>query len=292
MFSRAAPCQTLPPPGPEPVHGPADCARFASGRPPGTLSAGDAALLAGLPPLASAQAARLRATVGSDVAWWLRRQGGIDLASVPTAFHEANHVLDLGLSACHQGRAVFVFDGTVYPTELLRGSTAPYGLAAAAVPAAFKSGGSARYQTYMVGTPRKAANDFTTLLDEFNAYASAAAIEVELARSPLYKRFRAEGNAALDGNIGGTADMMLFVLSYLKVVRTSHPDSYARIRNSPLLLAHLQRLWRSADAMLAAAAPYSSEKGGLYVYPIAALVAVRSPAFMGELDRLGIRHAN
>jgi hypothetical protein len=248
-------------------------------------------MLAALPPLASPQARRLRAAVGDEVAWWLNKQGAVNLSTVPTAFHEANHAIDIGLSDCHGGKAVFVFEGKTFVTELSRGSTAPYVVAAAAVPAAFKQGGSPRYQTYLLRTPKKASNDFTTLLDELNAYVGAASLEVELARTPLYARFRAEGNAALDGNIGGAADMMLFVVSYLKVVRTSYPDSYAKIRNSPLLLAHLQRLWRAADAMLAVAAPYSSEKGGLYVYPIAALVALRSPAFSAELDRLKIQHS-
>jgi hypothetical protein len=285
-----AAAQALPLPGPQPVHGPADCAPFESKAAIG-VSASDARLLKAMPALASPQAARLRASVGADLAWWLRRQGAINVSTVPTAFHEANHAIDIALSECHAGKAVYVFNGINYPTELVRGSTAPYVVAAAAVPSAFRSGSSARYQTYMVGTPNRAVNDFSTLLDEFNAYVGAAAIEVELARTPLYGRFRAEGNAALDGNIGGAADLMLYVLSYLKVVRTAHPDSYAKIRNSPLLLAHLQRLWTAADAMLASAAPYSSEKGGLYVYPIAALVAVRSPAYLGELDRLHITHS-
>ncbi|WP_426194323.1 hypothetical protein [Massilia sp. DWR3-1-1] len=276
--------------GERPAYTAQDCARLAGSAAPAGRSAADAAMLAGLPPLVSAQAARLRGAVGADVLWWLRSQGALNLSSLPTAYHEANHAIDVALAACHGGRAVYVFDGMTYVTELVRGSTAPYVVAAAAVPPAIKAGAAVRYQTYLVRTPKVPANDFTTLLDELNAYVGAAAIELALVDSPLYARFRADGNAALDGNIGGAADMMLYVLSYLKVVRTSYPDSYARIRNSPLLLAHLQRLWTAAEAMLKAAAPHGSEKGGLYVVPIAALVAVHSPAFMEELDRLKIRH--
>lgn len=268
-----------------------DCARLSSAQTAAQLPAADAALLAALPPLTSPQASRLLGAVGVDIAWWLRKQGNLNLSSVPTAFHEANHVIDVDLAACNQGKAVYVFGGATYVTELVRGATTPYVVAAAAVPPAFKTGNSARYQTYMLRTPKVAANDFTTLLDELNAYVGAAEMEVALADSPLYGRFRAEGNAALDGNIGGTADLMLYVLSYLKTVRQSYPASYAKIRNSPLLLAHLQRLWTASEAMLKAAGPLSSDKGGLYVYPIAALVAVDSPPFIGELDRLGIRHA-
>ena len=268
-----------------------DCTLLSSNHPATKLSPADAALLAGLPPLRSPQASRLLGAVGAEVAWWLRKQGSVNLSSVPTAFHEANHAIDVGLAGCHKGKAVYVFEGVSYVTDIERGSTAPYVLAAAAVPASFKTGRSARYQTYMVQTPRVAANDFTTLLDELNAYVGAAQMEVALAQSPLYARFRAEGNAALDGNIGGTADLMLYVLSYLKTVRQSHPASYTKIRNSPLLLAHLQRLWSASEAMLKKAAPLSPDKGGLYVYPIAALVAVNSPAYAKELDRLGIRHS-
>lgn len=275
--------------GLRPAYTQADCARLHGSTAP-ARSAADSALLASLPVLNSAQAARLRGAVGADVLWWLRSQGALTLSTVPTAYHEANHAIDIALAACHGGRAVYVFDGHTYVTELVRGRTAPYVVAAAAVPAAIKAGAALRYQTYLVQTPRVPANDFTTLLDELNAYVGGAAIELELTRSPLYARFRADGNAALDGNIGGAADMMLYVLSYLKVVRTSYPDSYARIRNSPLLLAHLQRLWSAAEAMLKEAAPYGSERGGLYVYPIGALVAVRSAPFLAELDRLKIRH--
>lgn len=282
-----AAAQGLGPAGPQPSYGAADCARLRTGQ-GAPLNGADRALLAALPPLRAAQAARLRAAVPLDLLWWLRSQGALNLSTVPTAYHEANHAIDIALAACQGGAAVYLFDGVVYATEMERGATAPYVVAAAAVPAAFRN--SVRYQTYLVRTPKVAANDFTTLLDELNAYVGAAAIEVELAKSPLYGRFRADGNAALDGNIGGAADMMLYVLSYLKVVRVSHPDSYARIRRSPLLLAHLQRLWTASTAMLKAAAPYSSEKGGLYVYPIAALVAVHSAPLIGELDRLGIVH--
>ena len=277
-------------PAERPVYSDADCERLQSGEAGG--SAAERAALAALPALTSAQAVRLRASSGADVLWWLRRQGAVNLSTLPTAYHEANHALDVALAACHGGRAVYVFDGKTYVTELVRGSTAPYVVAAAAVPEAIKAGAAVRYQTYLVQTPRVPANDFTTLLDELNAYVGGATIEVELAGTPLYTRFRADGNAALDGNIGGTADMMLYILSYLKVVRSNYPDSYARIAASPLLLAHLQRLWTAAEAMLKAAAPHGSERGGLYVYPIAALVAVRSGPFSEELDRLKIRHAD
>lgn len=286
----AASAQYLGAPGARPAYGPADCARLQGSEAP-PLNGADKAVLAALPPLASAQARRLHGAAAADLLWWLRTQGALNLSTVPTAYHEANHAIDVALAACNGGRAVYVFDGKTYVTEMVRGATAPYVVAAAAVPAAIKAGAAVRYQTYLVNTPRVPANDFTTLLDELNAYVGAAAIEVALADSPLYARFRADGNAALDGNVGGAADMMLYVLSYLKVVRTDYPDSYTKIRNSPLLLAHLQRLWTASEAMLKAAAPLASDKGGLYVYPIAALVAIRSPAFMAELDRLKIAHA-
>lgn len=299
LYFAAAPAtvafaQPLGEPGPRPAYGEQDCARLGGdgGARGVSLDGAGGAVLAGLPALASPQAARLRQAVPADLLWWLRSQGEVNLSTLPTAYHEANHAIDVALAACHGGRAVYVFGGRTYVTEMVRGATAPYVVAAAAVPPAIKAGAAVRYQTYLVRTPKVAANDFTTLLDEFNAYVGAAAIELELVKSPLYARFRADGNAALDGNIGGAADMMLYVLSYLKVVRISYPDSYAKIRNSPLLLAHLQRLWTASEAMLQAAAPYGSDKGGLYVYPIAALVAVHSPAFIGELDRLKIRHAD
>ena len=109
--------------------------------------------------------------------------------------------------------------------------------------------------------------------------------------SPLYARFRAEGNAALDGNIGGAADLMLYALSYLQHRAANGPGQLRQDPPQPPSAGpSATPVDGGAKPCCKTAAPLSSDKGGLYVYPIAALVAVNGPAFTGELDRLGIRH--
>lgn len=282
----------MAPAGPRPLYGRADCARMlaAANALPIDRSQDGAALLAALPAPHSPQVARTLAAAGDEVLWWVRHNGAIDFNSVATAFHEANHGIDLTLSGCAGGKAVYVFEGRTWPTEIVRGSTPPYPIAAPLLPARFKSGPPGRYQTYMVNTPATPGNDFTTLLDELNAYVGAAQLEQELVATPLYARFRAEGVLKLDGNIGGSADMMLYLLCYLKAVRAQHPSAYAHIRDSPLALAHLQRLWSAAERVIGASAPNSAAHGGLFAFPQAALDSIYSDEFIGELDRLGIGH--
>lgn len=274
-----------------PAYTRADCARMLSDNAPGLARTPEgAALLAALPAPQSAQVARTLAAVGDDVLWWIGNSGAINFTAVPTAFHEANHTLDFTLSGCADQKAVYVFEGRTWPTEIVRGSTPPYPIAAAFVPARFKFAPIGRYQTYMVKTQSAAGADFTTLLDELNAYVGAAQLELQLVGTPLYARFRAEGIVKFDGQIGGSADMMLYMLCYLKAVRTQHPSAYAHIRDSPLALAHLQRLWSAAERVIAASAPYGTEKGGLLDFPQAALDSIYAEEFIGELDRLGLRH--
>ncbi|WLI89718.1 hypothetical protein Q4S45_00960 [Massilia sp. R2A-15] len=282
----------LAPAGAKPLYGRADCARMLAGTPAAPIdrTADGAALLAALPAPQSPQVARTLAGAGDEVLWWLRRNGKIDFDSVATAFHEANHALDMTLSGCAGGKAVYVFEGRAWPTEIVRGSTPPYPIAAAMLPAAFKSGQPGRYQTYLVQTPATSGNDFTTLLDELNAYVGAAQLEQSLASTPLYASFRKDGVVRFDGAVGGSADMMLYVLCYLKAVRLQHPRAYAGLRDSPLALAHLQRLWSAGERVIAASVPHSTAHGGLIDFPEAALDSIYSDEFIGELDRLGIRH--
>ena len=282
----------LAPAGARPAYGRADCARMLAGAPSGAIdrTPDGAALLAVLPTPHSPQVARTLAGAGDELLWWLRHNGKIDFNSVATAFHEANHALDMTLSACAGEKAVYVFEGRTWPTEIVRGTTPPYPIAAPLVPARFKSGQPGRYQTYMVQTPATAGNDFTTLLDELNAYVGAAQLEQALVATPLYARFRAEGVVKLDGSVGGSADMMLYMLCYLKAVRAQHPSAYAHLRDSPLALAHLQRLWSAGERAIMAAAPNSAARGGLIEFPQPALDSIYSDEFIGELDRLGIRH--
>lgn len=282
----------LAPAGARLVYGRADCARMLAGdaAAPIDRTPDGAALLAVLPTPHSPQVARTLGAAGDEVLWWVRHNGKVDFDSVGTAFHEANHIVDITLSNCANGKAVYLFEGRTWPTEIVRGSTPPYPIAAAMLPARFKTALAGRYQNYMVNTPATSGNDFTTLLDELNAYIGAAQLELALTATPLYAGFRKDGVVKFDGGVGGSADMMLYVLCYLKAVRLQQPSAYAHIRDSPLILGHLQRLWSAGERVILASLPASTSHGGLFDFPQPALDSIYREGLTGELDRLGLRH--
>lgn len=238
----------------------------------------------------SAQAQRLLSLVGDDVMWWVRMTRRVDLLSLPQAFHEANHTLDLRLSACNDNKATYVFEGKTYLTDLTRGTVPPFAIAAEKIPAKFKNRPLGRYFTYFEQTQPLPGNDFTTLLDELNAYVSAGQLEMKLISTPLYPAFKEMKYKSVDGNIGGAADFMLYTLSYLKAVRERSPQAYKEIQSSPLFIAHLQRLWSASEHLLEDAAPYTTANGGIFQIGPDTLDTVYSSAYIDELDRLSVRH--
>jgi len=239
----------------------------------------------------SPQARRLLELVGSEVMWWVRSQGEISLATVPTAFHEANHLIDFKLSACNRNLATYVFAGQVYVTDLVRGATPPYVIAAEKIPASHKSRPLGRYAPYFDRVKPMPGNELTVLVDELNAYVSTAQMEVDFAATPLYHDFFGPGKALhLDGNIGGMLDFVLYTLCYLKAVNERDPRAYQLIKRSPLFIAHLQRLWFDAERILASAQPYSTRRGGYFLIDPDTLDAVYSDAFISELDKLSVQH--
>lgn len=245
------------------------------------------ALVTGIP---SDHAKRLLSLVGDDVMWWVRTSRSAGLLSLPTAFHEANHTLDFQLSDCNGNKAAYFFEGKTYVTDLVRGTVPPYAIAGEKIPAKFKSHPLGRYATYFLRTQPLPGNDFTTLLDELNAYVGAGQLEVKLATTPLYLELKEAKITGFDGNIGGVADFMLYTLCYLQAVREVNPQAYTRIKNRPLFMAHLQRLWSASERLLENASPFTTAKGGLFQLGPDTLEAVYSPAFIGELDKLSIRH--
>jgi len=224
--------------------------------------------------------------VGDEIMWWMRAQGETTMSSVPTAFHEANHVVDFQLSTCNANLASYVFAGQTYVTDLARGSTPPYAIAADKVPAPIKARPVGRYQPYFVRTKPLPGNDFTTLLDEFNAYVAAAQLEIDFATTPLYR----ELPGAFDGNIGGIADFMLYIECYLKAVYERDAQTYLRIKRSPLFIAHLQRLWSDGERILKSAQPYLAKRGGMFQIDQEILDVVYSEAYISELDKLSVKH--
>jgi hypothetical protein len=241
----------------------------------------------------SAQLNGLLLFLGENVMWWTRIDNEVDIVTLPRAFHESNHAIDLQLTSCNDNKAAYFFNGQVYVTDLLHGSVPPYTIAAEKIPTIVKSQPLGRYVNYFERTRPAPGNDLTILVDELNAYLTGAQLEVVLADTYLYGDAVKSGKyRSYDGNIEGTADFMLYLLSYLKAVKEKSPDSYLKIKNSPLFLAYLQRLWSAAERVLIDAKPYATENGGIYYINRNVLDAIYSESYIAELDKLEMRHVS
>jgi hypothetical protein len=256
---------------------------------PALASGNDTAAMAAL--LAAPEYASVRPLFNAaqpQVMWWIRNAASMDLQALLTAFHEANHMLDFALSACHGNRAVFHFRGEIHVTDYVRGQAPGFVMAASEIPADIKAQPNGRYAVYF-GNPNVNRGDFVPLIDELNAHVAGAEFEVALADTPVYRAMAAQANS-INGNIGGMADFMLYTGAYLKALRASDPEAWKRLVARKKMMAHVQRLWSAAEAVLARAAPLAPEHGGLYQYPLAALNAAYAPALLAELEAAGIRH--
>lgn len=281
----ASPAFVFEPAGPQKMPGKEVCAdnpSLASGNDTAAMTA----LLSG-PEYASVRPLFLAAQ--PQVMWWIRKAESMDLQSVLTAFHEANHMLDFALSACHGNRAVFHFRGEVHVTDYVRGQAPAFAMAAREIPDELKQQPDGRYAVYF-GNRHVYRGDFFPLIDELNAHVAGAEFEVAIAGTPLYRDMAARANS-INGNIGGMADFMLYTVAYLKALRADDPQAWQRLVARKAMMAHVQRLWTAAEAVLAKAAPLAPEKGGLYQFPTAALKAAYAPAMLAELDKAGIRYS-
>jgi len=256
---------------------------------PALAAGNDTAAMAAL--LSAPEYASVRPLFGAaqpQVMWWIRSAKSMDLQALLTAFHEANHMLDFALSACHGNRAVFHFRGEIHVTDYQRGQAPAFALAASEIPASIKAQPNGRYAVYF-GNRNVYRGDFFPLIDELNAHVAGAEFEVAIADTPVYRDMLGRANS-INGNIGGMADFMLYTVAYLKALRASDPAAWKRLVARRKMMEHVQRLWTAAEAVLARAAPLAPEHGGLYQFPAAALDAAYAPALLAELDAAGIRH--
>ncbi|MGK5034990.1 hypothetical protein [Janthinobacterium sp. LB3P118] len=101
----------------------------------------------------SAQLNGLLSFIGEDVMWWTRIENEVDIVTLPRAFHESSHVIDLQLTSCNDNKAAYFFNGQVYVMDLLHGSIPSYTIAAEKIPAVIKSQPLGRYSTYLAMSP-------------------------------------------------------------------------------------------------------------------------------------------
>ena len=224
--------------------------------------------------------------------WWLRSgSDGVDMLSLGAAVHETNHKIDSTLrNLCNSdGLARFYADDRVYVTDLRKGDKlANYSIAAESYPASLKATRALRFDAYITGSASSSGNDFSVLLDELNAYSGAANFEAKLLASAAYSQLAVKA----DSDVGGMTDFMLFLQAYLKSARLDYPATYSTIQGQGQTKVFIQFAWSRAEAILAAAYPYSSaaSAGNAIRVPVDVLNAVYSADFLQELDALGITH--
>ena len=235
-----------------------------------------------------AEFARLPATF----IWNVRSANGkVDMLSLGGGVHETNHKIDSTLrNVCNSdGLARFFAEGRVYVTDLRKSDQlANYSVAAQAYPAALKATRAFRYSRYITDSAQFSGNDFSILLDELTAYSGGASFEAKLMANATYAQLAVRA----DADVGGMTDFMLFMQAYLQSVRLNYPATYSTINGQGQTKVYIQFAWSRAEAILAAAYPYSTAaaSGNPIKVPLDVLSAVYSPNFLQELDALGITH--
>jgi hypothetical protein len=226
-----------------------------------------------------------------DMLLWLTDDELRDPGALPTAIHEANHMLNQYLTECDaDARSTYYFMGDVHTTGLKWLETEHYHIVEETIADTLKS--APRYQLYIEGL-KAFNNDFSVLIDELTAYIGGGVIQEKFINSSHVPAL--EGNTtskSYGGGADGTVNFMVFVQYYLKSARLNHPTTYARIQDAATL-EYVQVLWTAAEAMLADTYLLTTDNRpgpyGLKV-DIDYLRAAYSDDLLGELDRLGIRH--
>ncbi|MDM0078790.1 hypothetical protein QTH90_30595 [Variovorax sp. J2P1-59] len=230
----------------------------------------------------------------ADVMWSVRSSGrAVTLGTLGTGVHETNHVIDFALSSICSGDRYsrFLLDGQVHLTGTRMGDTENRVIVDSTYPAALKVSRSVRFGAYITESAGNSRNDFSSLLEELNAHAGAAALEAAVRSNPEMAYLYQE-NVMSDENIGGMVDFMLFMQHYLLAAKSSSPLTYSAIQGQPDTLAFMQVLWTRAESVLVRAYPHSTiatGKGGTVV-PADVFAEIYSPQMLSELDALGITH--
>ena len=227
-------------------------------------------------------------------AWWMRGNYGtanVSMGSLTIAVHEANHSVQQvnNFQCTSAGGYKYLLNGTLHTTNLLPSTTAAYSLVSTTYPLATKP---PRYNTYIAATPFPSGNDARILLDELNAYSTAARLAINMMGSPEYGNFTTHQ----DGDLAGMVDFMLFVQSYAKAARLGNPTTYAALQSANTK-AYIQTLWNFAEQTLTLSIPFAySADSAAYVagkpmfVNAQVLAKVYSAEWLAELDSLGITH--
>ncbi|MEB0174184.1 hypothetical protein QN364_19010 [Undibacterium sp. CCC1.1] len=227
-----------------------------------------------------------------SVMWWIRINKGISLITLTTAIHETVHDMHTLMRKCNSGNSTYLFNGYGRITERHPGDSANFSIVEEVIPDKFKVllPSNSNFNTYIIKSKKFTGNDISTGVDEFNAYTIAANLETNLTSTSVYQKFKTSGLDSYSGNISGMSDFMLYILCYFKAARAHYPSTYQNIQNSHLFLAHINRLWESAENTLSIAYKFTLSEGGIYYVNSQVIAEIYSPELISELDLLGVKH--
>lgn len=235
----------------------------------------------------------LFAASSEEMMWWIRTVGSVSFVALSIGAHEASHAVHNALTRCNQGDATYFLKGMPIRTEHRFGDTPQYSILERMLPEHLKSAFAlSRYRRYIEGSRNVPGNDFSILLDELVAYTGAAELEISLAQSIKYASLLDSKFDGFDGNAGGTVEFMAFIVAYLKCVRLEYPVAYDTLTRQPKLLGVLEQAWASGERSLVRLREFpQGSLGSKLSISLDALRTAYSADFLGELDRLGVRHA-
>jgi len=223
---------------------------------------------------------------GQFVNWVASMEGALDVDTIGFATHETMHNLSFALGSCSaQKTAQYLLLGSTIDTGLRFGDTANYSIVQETIAPELKS--HFRYAEYIPEAASANGNDLRILLDELAAYVGGAYTEQLYIASG-----RAEDDRrALEYNLGGMVNFMVYLEYYLQAARLNHPQTHAAVRNNPAARAAIQTLWNQAENVLRASYPLTLPGNSPRIdYSRAYFSAAYSPALLAELDAIGVTH--
>ena len=221
----------------------------------------------------------------------LKMEEELTIDEIADGIHEAVHFINRQLKSCGNEGYPYIFNGKIFNTELRPQETENYSIIDEEISSLWKSKThQLRYLNYILKSKNYSGNDFHVLIDELDAYITAAHVEYVFLAEPNYGIQLPQEMTTLDGNAGGMLEFMGYLLYYLKAARLHHQDSYRAIASKSTLIKLLDSMWSNGEQQLIHLAPYSTEYGGKILISKEILDDIFSENIITELDYLKIKH--
>jgi hypothetical protein len=223
---------------------------------------------------------------GQFVNWVASMEGALDVDTIGFATHETMHNLSFALGSCSaQKTAQYLLLGSTIDTGLRFGDTANYSIVQETIAPELRS--HFRYAEYIPEAATANGNDLRILLDELASYVGGAHTEQLYIASGR----AADDRRALEYNLGGMINFMVYLQYYLQSARLNHPETHATVRNNPTARAAIQTLWTQAENVLRSSYPLTLPGNSPRVdYSRPYFAAAYSPTLLAELDAIGVTH--